>query len=198
MDRAKAALRRLGVTKEQLEAVPNISSLLKQHKGGLKASIEAMRFSQHPLIQDFLEKYDTIPSRDRNSLSWEAVCVAAEIPPESLLGPVILALRDYSANEVKIIAISHHSEVTRARVKFSQLAGGVSDRNALDTALGFLPTAKGSTFIINPTSKSEKEDEDDESPVDDRENDLEHLFPSLLKTQDGLVPPSARMLEGGS
>ncbi|HTF69011.1 MAG TPA: hypothetical protein VK638_40660, partial [Edaphobacter sp.] len=155
VDRRKVALRRLGVTELQVKATPDISTLLKQAKGGLTATLEAMRFSRDLNVITFLEKYDEIPERDRKSLPWEAIAVAASVEPTYLLGGAILALQAYSANIVKIIALSHHPEMISKRVEFGRLPGGGRDRDALDTALGFLPTPKGSTFIINPGSKPE-------------------------------------------
>ena len=197
-DRKKTALRRLGVTPAQLVAAPDISSSLKLAKGGLTATLAALRFSTDEYAQAFLEKYDSIPDRDRKSLTWEAIALAAEVSPAALLGSAILALQRRSVDIVKIIALTNHPTITESRVKFAQLPGGFKDRDAIDTALGFLPTSKGSTFIINPqTPKSEGgevNEQDEEAP----ESDLEYLFPSLSKTQNMLVPLRARSLESGS
>lgn len=194
--RRKEALKRLGVSEVELRAAPDISSLLKQTQGGLKAAMAAMRFSLDPAIEAFLEKYDAVPDRDRRSLSWEAIALAADVEPASLLGGAILAIQAHAANAVKIIALSNHPEITRKRVEFGKLAGGVRDRDALDTALGFLPQAKGSTFIINPGSAVKAKSEDDEEESD--EDNIDHLFPSLSETQEKLLPLKARLLEAGS
>lgn len=197
VDRKKDALKRIGVTEVALRGAPDISGMLKQASGGLKATLEAMRFSHDINVITFLEKFDEIPEIDRKSLSWEAIALAAHVDPTYLLGGAILALQAHSANTVKIIALSHHPEMMRKRVEFGQLPGGVRDRDALDTGLGFLPTSKGATFIINPGNAS-KAKEDPEDPEDEREGDLDHLFPSLSHTQSTLVPAKARLLESGS
>lgn len=198
-DRKKAALRRLGVSAMQVKTAPDISTLLKKGSGGLTRALEAMRFSNDPSVIAFLEKYDAVPARDREALSWEAIAIAADVNAVHLLGGVILALQAQSANEVKIIALTHHPEMMAKRVEFGRLAAGERDRTAIDTGLGFLPTAKGATFIINPNSrKSNDDDEGDDEPLDGRAADLDHLFPSLSKTQEALVPLKARQLEAGS
>lgn len=191
--RRKLALKRLGVDEAALRAAPDITSLLKQTVGGLKAALAAMRFSRDESVVEFLEKYDGVPDRDRKALSWEAIALAAEVEPALLLGSAILAIQAHSANAVKIIALSNHPEITRKRVEFGKLAGGVRDRDALDTALGFLPQAKGSTFIINPGAKVEPKGD-----AEEEEDDLDHLFPSLSETQEKLLPLKARLLEAGS
>lgn len=202
--RLSGALRRLGVDPEQVEQSANISDILKQGKGGLKGALAAMRYSTDVNVVAFLEKYDEIPPRDRDALPWEAIAIAADVQPAYLLGGTILALRDYSANTVKILALTHHPEVTRKTIAYAALPGGEKDRHTMHQALGFLPSPKGSTFIINPGSRGTApvgpgadEDPDVDQPEvgEDREGDLNHLFPALTETQEALVPPSARMLE---
>ena len=156
---------------------------------------EELRFSQEPQVLAFLEKHDAIPDRDRRAVTWEAIALAAEVDPATLLGAAILAIQSHSANAVKIIALSNHPEMTRKRVEFGKLACGVRDRDALDTALGFLPQTKGSTFIINPGGGKPTKGDDDEP---EGEDDIDHLFPSLSETQEKLLPLRARLLEAGS
>jgi hypothetical protein len=179
--------------------IPDISSLLKQSQGGLKQVLQAMRFSADMIVRAFLEKYDSIPERDRECLPWEAIAIAAEVDPTRLLGSAILSLQSYSVNAVKIIALSNHPRITASRVKYALEPGGDKDRTALDTALQFLPTNKGSTFIINPIGGKREIESGDAGAaplaLEAPENDLEHMFPSLTRTQDSLVPESLRMLE---
>jgi len=185
------ALKRLGVTEEQIGEIPDISSLLKQSQGGLKQVLQAMRFSADIIVRVFLEKYDSIPERDRECLPWEAIAISADVDTTRLLGSAILSLQAYSVNAVKIIALSNHPRITASRVKYALEPGGDKDRTALDTALQFLPTSKGSTFIINPIGRREIEPGDAGAvplALEPPENDLEHMFPSLTRTQDALAP----------
>src|SRR5882672_4771869 len=57
------ALVRLGVTPQQLEVAPNLDPILKDTCGGKTRAIDAMRFSDAPLVEQFLAKYDSIPDR---------------------------------------------------------------------------------------------------------------------------------------
>jgi hypothetical protein len=194
--REKEALRRLGISADQLRSAPPISSVVKQAYGGLTQGLEALRFSSDLSAIAFVEKYDSIPARDRECLPWEAIALSAEIDPTRFMGAFIFAMQNYSANMVKIIALSNHPEIMRKRVEFAMQADGTRDRDVIDTGLGFLPTAKGSTFIINPqTPKKEEEEEPD--GIDAPQDDLDYLFPDLIDTQQELVPVKARLLESG-
>jgi hypothetical protein len=159
-----------------------------------------MRFSADVNVRTFLERYDLIPERDRECIPWEAIALVANVDPTRLLGSAILSLQHYSANAVKIIALSSHPRITASRVKYALEPGGDKDRTALDTALGFLPTNKGSTFIINPLGNKREIESGDAAPalsLEPVENDLERMFPSLTRTQDLLLPENTRMLERG-
>jgi hypothetical protein len=184
-------MNRLGVTPEAVAAMPEISALLKQANGGLKSVLQSMRFSRDANVMDFLARYDSIPERDRASLPWEAIALSASIDPAAFLGAAILAIQSTSANAVKVIALSHHPAIMARQVEFAKKMSGDKDRTQINTILGALPTAKGSTFIINPVSRKGSDDDNGNS------QNLDYLFPNLSHTQETLVPTRARMLESG-
>ena len=183
-------MRRLGVTETQIQTAPQITGILRQSYGGLPTVMQAMRFSDDTNIVAFLKKYDEIPTGDAQRLPWEAVMVAADVDPTYLLGAVMLAVQNHSANTVKMIALSNHSRVMRKRVAFAQLPGGHRDRDALDTILGALPSPKGPTFIGSLTIN--KKPELDES--EDGDADVDHLFPSSGEVQNRLIDIRQRRL----
>lgn len=210
VDRAQQALKRLGVDLQLLRSAPAITPLLKNAQGGLKAVLGSMRFcSDDPSIQSFIEKYDSIPSGDREKLSWEAIALAAGLDSRVFLGSVMLALQSHAVNKVKIIAMTGHPEITKARVKFGKLPSGEKDRTALDTAMGFLPSPKGPTFIGKAVFGAGRQnmsaqgagqgDDDDDGPVIDGDDDpdLDILFPPSNDIQQKLIPIRQRMLEDG-
>lgn len=201
-DRAKAALRRLDIDLDELASAPQITPLLKHADGGLKAVLSAMRFaSEDPEIGPFLEKYDSIPADDRARLSWEAIAIAAEVNIRHLLGAIQLAAQAHSVNTVKIIAVTSHPKITRARVKFGQLAGGEKDRTALDTAMGFLPSPKGPTFIGkaifggHTTSDASEKEDNTESGVYNDTGEYNDLFPDAEIMQEKLISLRQKLLE---
>lgn len=157
-----------------------------------------MRFSQDPLIASFLDKYDSIPKRDRESLPIEAIAVAAGIDVRHLWGEIMLAIREQSVNAVKIIAVASHPDVIRKRVEFSMTPGGFRDRDALDTMLGALPSNKGTTFINkyfagkdNPPGEPSEEPEEKEELVDD----VDFIFPDAERLQERVHPLRQKLLE---
>jgi hypothetical protein len=204
VDRTAHALRRLHITRDQLAAAPQITSMLKLADGGLQQVEMAMRFSPDEVIAAFLKKYDTIPSGDREHLPMEAVALAAGVDINHLLGSVMLALQAQSVSAVKIIAMSSHPKITEARVKFGQMPLGERDRTALDTAMGFLPNPKGPTFIgkaIFGTGKNvmdqQRGGDEDDGGGDDDGPDLDRLFPPANAMQERLTPIRQRMLPQG-
>lgn len=209
VDRAQQALKRLGVDVLALRSAPEITPLLKNAEGGLKAVLGAMRFvADDPTIQSFLDKYDSVPSGDREKLSWEAIALAAGLDLRVFLGSAMLALQSQAVNMVKIIAMTSHPKITRARVKYGLLPSGEKDRTALDTAMGFLPSPKGPTFIGKAIFGSGKQnindqgagkgDEDEEEGVvldADGDPDLDYLFPPSNEMQTKLIPIRQKLLE---
>jgi hypothetical protein len=200
VSRSAGALQRLHVSEEALASAPAITPLLKQASGGLKQVIAAMRFAQDEVTSAFLQKYDSIPAGDRERLRLEAVALAAGVDISHLLGSIMLALQAQSVNTVKIIAMTAHPKITAARVRFGQMPSGEKDRAALDTAMGFLPSPKGPTFIgkaifgsgRNAMQQQRHDDEpdgDEESPISTVESnpDLDKLFPPAHLIQEKLV-----------
>jgi hypothetical protein len=173
-----------------------------------------MRFAaEDPSIAAFLEKYDTMPIGDREKVSWEAIALAAEVDLRVFLGSIMLALQSQAVNTVKIIAMTNHPKITAARVKYGLLPSGEKDRTALDTAMGFLPSPKGPTFIgkaifgsgnqtMNAQGAGKSNDDDDGDEVNiinvnPDEIDQDYLFPDSRDIQQKLIPIRQRMLEDG-
>jgi hypothetical protein len=201
-DRRKEALRRLRISEEQLNAVSPITPLLKLADGGMPQVIAAMRMFEDPLIAQFLAKYDAVPVGDRERLPLEAIALAAGINANHLMGSTLAALQAQAVNMVKIIAMTSHPKITQARVVFGQMPSGEKDRAALDTAMGFLPSPKGPTFIGKAIFGSGKAvmdaqgggDDDDELTAGDDEVDLDKLFPPANKMQEKLALIRQKML----
>jgi hypothetical protein len=208
-----AALERIGVTPEQLAAAPKITPLLKQAQGGLKQIVDAMRFAPDDVIQAFLRRYDTLDRADHADLCWEAIALAAGVPVSALLGSIMVSLQQQSVSMVKMIALTGHPAITRARLKYGQMPSGERDRTAFDQALGLLPNPKGPTFIgkaifgssqdamrqqkqLRRRNDDDMPDDDEDMPIAVRESDidLDKLFPPANATQEKLVAIRQRIL----
>lgn len=197
--RTVEALKRLKVKPQDVANAPQITPLLRNAEGGLAAVLGAMRFAPHDsIINSFLKKYDSIAAGDRERLPWEAIALAAKIEMNELLGSIMFAIQAQSVNLVKIIALTSHPLVTRARVTYAQLPSGDRDRNALDTALGFLPSPKGPTFIGKAVFGSQQtkttSEETETATTFGEDDDLDNLFPSSTTMQEKLLPIRQRQL----
>ena len=201
--RAAEALKRLRISPQALATAPQITPLLKKADGGMEQVLMAMRFSQDEVIAAFLAKYDAIPAGDRANLPLEAIALAAEIDISHLLGSVMIALERQAVSTVKIIAMTAHPRITQARVDYGLLPFGERDRTALDTAMGFLPSPKGPTFIGKAIFGSGKDvmdqqnGDDDDAPVMVDNENLDRLFPPANTMQERLIPIRQRMLTEG-
>ena len=202
-----AALARIGVSVDALNAAPRITPLLIRADGGLPQVINAMRLAvQDAVIGPFLRRYDSISASDRKHLSLEAVALAAGIDVTSLLGATMLALERQAQCEVRILAVTSHAKITKARVRYGELPGGHRDRQALDQILGLLPNPKGPTFIGKAIFGSgraamdqqkhqgryyedsqDEEENEDEVPINELDIDLDKLFPPANIMQERLV-----------
>jgi len=186
------------VKPEQLAVAPEITSLFKNAEGGLRAVLNAMRFSVHDeTIAAFLKKYDSIPEGDRRRVSWEAVALAAKLDLHHLTGSILFALQASSVNTVKVIALTSHPSVMQSTVNFAKLPSGEKDRTMLHQGLGFLPSPKGPTFIGKAVFGANGEKENDlsaENKVFDEDDDLDELFPPANVMQERLTPIRQRLL----
>jgi hypothetical protein len=137
--RRARVLRKLGVSADQLASAPQITPLLKDTSGSLKSVLEAMRFSQDPVVRCFLAKRDSLGVWARANTPWEVIALAAGIDLLHLLGAALLARRELTVTAGKLIAMSHLPEVMRKQIEYALLPGGWRERDSLHKFLGLLP-----------------------------------------------------------
>lgn len=190
-------LSRIGVSLSEYQAAPKISPILREIQGGKSKALRAMRFSSQPLIRTFLEKYDSIPPRDRGKLSIEAIALAAKIEIPHLWGEIMLAMREHSVSAVKVIAVAAHPDIMKARVEFAQLPGGYRDRDKLDEILGAVKPANGNTFIGRAFFGGQQPESDTDKDEPEASDDLEYMFPDASAIQERHSPIKQKALPGG-
>jgi hypothetical protein len=188
-------LRRLKVSKADLASAPDISSIIRQTPKGKRLVLKALRFSTDPLARAFLEKYDSIAERDREELSFEAIGLAAGCDLKTLLGEMMLAVREHSVTSVKLIAIAAHPLITKKRVEFAQQPGGFRDRDKLDEMLGAIKPGAGSTFINKFFAATTKEMPENEEQAEELVDDLDYMFPDSSVMQEKVQPMRQKVLE---
>ena len=136
--RKARALRKLGVSADQVASATQITPFLKGARGGLKAVLGAMRFSKDPVVGCFLAKHDCLGVWARQNTPWEAIALAAGVDLPYLLGAALLARRDDATTRAELIAICHAPELMKKRIEYAILPGGWRDRDFLHKLVGLL------------------------------------------------------------
>jgi len=163
-----------------------------------------MRLSDGEISKQFLEKWDSIPERDRECLTIEVIALAADVDPRALLGEILLAAREYSVVKFKLQALEAHPDILEKTIEYAKLPGGYRDRDTMHTILGALPRSK-TTFIdkFYAGSESEKADlpESEETPkaitqTEEMVEDENFVFPDCEMMQEKIQPIRQKLLDG--
>jgi hypothetical protein len=183
---------RLGIRLEDAASVPEFTNQLKSADGGLPQVLAAIRSSEDPELKSWLGKYDSLSERDRKKIGWEVIAVAAGVKPGNFLGNCLIALQAQQANISAIIAHSNHPKIVQKRVRMALRDEGIRDREALDIAVGFLPSHKGTSIVnrIQVANLSSPETPPTEIEVKDdlplMENVVTDLHQIRLKALEGM------------
>ena len=150
--RAKEALRRCGIKQSDLETAYPISDIL-EGQSSPELIAPRLRASKSEHAEKWLKYWDGLPKMDRKYLSLEAVCVGADVSPESMLGAIVVSLRERTLQKSALKAVLAHPEIMDATIVSASLPGpaGHADRKMLHSmpAIGFLPGPQGSQFQVN-------------------------------------------------
>lgn len=194
--RKDAALRRLGITKDEIELAPYITDILKNSFKTVKAAIQAIRFSNETTAIEFLAVYDALPAGDRDYIPIEAVCLKASVSPSALLGATFLACKTMRGQESALIAVNAHPAVLKSTIRFANLPGGEKDRKMLHEAVGFLPTPKGGSINVNLMGGVPQFKNPERAPEPDEE-DFGELFPSINRNLEEWSDDRRKLLADG-
>ncbi|MDE1871821.1 MAG: hypothetical protein KGI06_06310, partial [Candidatus Micrarchaeota archaeon] len=119
---------------------------------------------------------------------------------------VQVAATSFFSNTSRLIAVSSHPAITKARVKYALMPSGEKDRNALDIMVGVLPTAKGPTFIGKAVFGGGGSEKDDGEEVHTEaqavatfgpDDDIFDIFPPANEIQEKITPVRQRLTSGG-
>lgn len=136
--RKARALRKLGVSSDQVASATQITPFLKGARGGLKAVLGAMRSSKDPVVKCFIAKHDSLGVWARENTPWEAIAIGAGIDLPHLLGAALLARHDDATTRAKLLAICRAPELMKKRIEFAMLPGGWRDRDFIHKLVGVL------------------------------------------------------------
>ena len=101
-----------------------------------------------PEARSVLDRYQSCTMMERKSLPVEAFCVSAKVSPYRVLELITGIMVRMGAQASTIIAAVNHPRVVQTTVEQALLPEGLGDRRDLHRAVGFLPTAKGSSTTI--------------------------------------------------
>lgn len=182
------AIRRLGVTEEQLVRYPNITDTLFRAIGGREKVVHMMRFSDDPSIEAFLNVYDRIPLGDQKHITLEAVAIKGEVNAMQLLGATVSTAKQVMGSESALELIMNHPEVVRKTVQFATtLPGASADRKMLHDAAGFTPQHSPIAVNVqqnNAGSRGPSATNIESIPA------VKEINSPLIQSQAALPPPS--------
>jgi hypothetical protein len=160
-----------------------------------KTALEAMRFSENPIVRKFLARYNQVPVGDQKHLPFEAIALAADIEPAYLLGEILLAMSELSHASVKVIGINRHPEVMKKTVERALKDEGFRERELVHSMLGALPQKGGSIFIGKYFGGKGDPEEPAETAPTKFEDDLDVIFPDVSLMQERVQPLRQKLLE---
>lgn len=201
--RKDAALRRLGITKDDLELVPQITDILKSSFKNVKAAIQTLRFSNETAAVEFFKVYDELPAGDREYLPIEAVCLKAAVTPSALLGATFVACKVVRGQESALMAVNAHPAVLKKTIEYAKEPGGDRWAKMIHESVGFLPTPKGGGNINvnllagNPVHGNPNRAEGPAVPELQNE-DFGDLFPSVNQNLEKWADNRRKLLEASN
>lgn len=146
-------LRKLGVTPEQILALPQITPYItRQLKLPRERVIGLLRMSSDAEVTRFLEAYDShlVPEEQRANFNYEFYCAASGLSPLRLLELLAAQIVRQGAQHSALTAALRHPEVVQATIDSALVLGpdGKGDRDTIHKAVGFLPQPKGAQTTI--------------------------------------------------
>jgi hypothetical protein len=151
------AYAKLGVTPEQVRAVPTITHHLRRLAKAIKVTgvsvprdpLYYLRASDDPAVRRVLEARDSIPFTCNRLLPWEAFCVKAGVPPIRLVQAMTDVCKVMSKQFATVIAAVNHPAVVEKTVEIALTDEGQKDRETLHKHAGFILPEGGRHQPVN-------------------------------------------------
>jgi len=176
--------------------MPNISEVLRDTLKSPHRAIPILRFSEDVTIVEFLRAYDAVPEGDLKYLPFEAIVLKSGVNPKELLGAIIFCFKNVQASKSALLAMAEHPKVLKKRIQFAKERGGTRDRDALDTAVGFLPSPKGGTISLNFGAIPNNGPKPPEQAPLSEDEDVNDLFPMISDRQQDWQEGRTKLLKG--
>lgn len=126
--------------------------------GGKLTAINAARLltSTNVKFERFIHAWDSASETDKNSLTLESLCSAADITADEFLGSVVPALWRRNTDLGRVISAASHPAVVDATIRSALTSGsfGIGDRRILLEHEGFIPTKQGMSINVDASHKT--------------------------------------------
>ena len=153
--RRKAAFEKLQITPEKMRLQPPITSQLRMlakrmKRRNLPASpLYYLKASASDAARKILDLYYSLPRDQRNLVPLEGYALAACELSTHVLDIITQSVAMFSRQQSAIIAAANHPSVVDKTVEMALTDEGIEDRNVLHKAMGFLPSPRGPSTIVN-------------------------------------------------
>lgn len=94
-----------------------------------------------------------------------------------------------------LLAMAEHPNVLKKRIEFAKEKSGTRDRDALDTAVGFLPSPKGTSINIFGGGGAQPEKQEGEEDPTAVAPDVDAVFPMITAKQPDWQAQRQRVLQ---
>ncbi len=139
----------LGVTEADMLSVPKIEPLLKQ-SGVLERVWNYLETSRDELARQLVaQKYKLLNASQRNSVPFEAFCVAAGLETGKVLGLIVSEVYQQNEQAALLMAASAQPDVVQATIDAAVQPAGTRERDMLHKHSGFVPVPKTSVTIVH-------------------------------------------------
>ena len=138
--------------------LPFVSTLafVYRHVGGVSAAIEAARLvaEKDERFKQIVYMYDECPESSQHKLKLEVLCQQAGVTQGDFIGMTMAAMHERNLDIGNMIASAAHPRVVEATIENAQRTNGFMDRQMLHQHTGFIPTAKGTSIVIDNSKKT--------------------------------------------
>ncbi len=175
---------RLGITPEEVAAVPKISHLLESiSKPWQKKILNYILGSDADESRRFLEVYSSVPPSNRKVLPFEAFCVAAKVSTKRMWEVIQGTVFEQSDSESAMLVAIAHPDIVKDTIKRAKTKFGSAEKKMLHQSRGLVPVPKNNVTFIRDQKNTLIDNRDQRQianvqmvPLDERVNRISDRF----------------------
>ncbi len=156
------AIKKLGVTREQLEEIPHVTPLVSD----IMAPLARRKMPTDPYyylntctdteVRAMLKAYYSVYFKERRYMPLEVFCCVAAVDPNAILHSMVQAIARISRLRSTVELSASHPAMVKKSIEtaLDDLPESASERALMHRAAGFLPMPKGSQTVVQVTQNS--------------------------------------------